>query len=234
MSDSIIRCENLSKTYVLGGEEVHALADVSIGLNRGDYAAVMGPSGSGKSTFMNIVGCLDTPDSGQLWIDNEEVSELSKNDLAGVRNKQIGFVFQQFNLLGRTSAMDNVALPLLYGGVTRHERRDRAQEALMRVGLKDRMDHHPTQLSGGQQQRVAIARALVNEPAILLADEPTGALDQHTGEEIMEIFDELNDAGLTILLVTHEYNIATHAQQMIRFLDGEITGVENLEEIKAA
>ena len=225
----IIRCEHLSRTYSLGDEEVHALDDVSIKLGSGNYAAVMGPSGSGKSTFMNIIGCLDTPDSGKLWLDGEEVSEMSKNELAGIRNKKIGFVFQQFNLLGRTSALDNVALPLLYGGVKRHERRERAFAALERVGLKERVGHHPTQLSGGQQQRVAIARALVNEPAILLADEPTGALDTHTGEEIMDIFDELNQAGLTIVLVTHEYLIAAHAHQMIRFLDGKITGIEELK-----
>ncbi|MCY4128931.1 MAG: ABC transporter ATP-binding protein [Gammaproteobacteria bacterium] len=225
----MITCESLSKTYVLGDEEVHALDEVSIKLARGDYAAVMGPSGSGKSTFMNIVGCLDTPDTGNLWLDGEEVSRMSRNELAGVRNKKIGFVFQQFNLLGRTSALDNVALPLLYGGIKRHDRRERAYAALERVGLKDRVGHHPTQLSGGQQQRVAIARALVNEPSILLADEPTGALDTHTGEEIMDIFDELNQSGLTIVLVTHEYLIAAHAHQMIRFLDGKITGVEQLK-----
>ncbi|MCE2406408.1 MAG: ABC transporter ATP-binding protein [Pseudomonadales bacterium] len=229
MVNEIIRCETLSKTYVLGDEEVHALDEVTISLARGDYAAVMGPSGSGKSTFMNIVGCLDTPDTGKLWIDDEEVSRMSRNELAGIRNKKIGFVFQQFNLLGRTSALDNVALPLLYGGVNRHDRRERAYAALERVGLKDRVGHHPTQLSGGQQQRVAIARALVNEPAILLADEPTGALDTHTGEEIMDIFDDLNQSGLTIVLVTHEYLIAAHALQMIRFLDGKITGVEQLK-----
>ena len=229
MKNEIITCESLSKTYVLGDEEVHALDEVSIKLARGDYAAVMGPSGSGKSTFMNIVGCLDTPDTGNLWLDGEEVSRMSRNELAGVRNKKIGFVFQQFNLLGRTSALDNVALPLLYGGVKRHDRRERAYAALERVGLKDRVGHHPTQLSGGQQQRVAIARALVNEPSILLADEPTGALDTHTGEEIMDIFDELNQSGLTIVLVTHEYLIAAHAHQMIRFLDGKITGVEQLK-----
>lgn len=229
MKNEIITCESLSKTYVLGDEEVHALDEVSISLARGDYAAVMGPSGSGKSTFMNIVGCLDTPDTGNLWLDGEEVSRMSRNELAGVRNKKIGFVFQQFNLLGRTSALDNVALPLLYGGVKRHDRRERAYAALERVGLKDRVGHHPTQLSGGQQQRVAIARALVNEPSILLADEPTGALDTHTGEEIMDIFDELNQSGLTIVLVTHEYLIAAHAHQMIRFLDGKITGVEQLK-----
>lgn len=227
--NEIIACEDLSKTYVLGEEEVHALDEVSITLARGDYAAVMGPSGSGKSTFMNIVGCLDTPDSGNLWLDGEEVSQMSKNELAGIRNKKIGFVFQQFNLLGRTSALDNVALPLLYAGVKRHDRRERAYAALERVGLKDRVGHHPTQLSGGQQQRVAIARALVNEPSILLADEPTGALDTHTGEEIMDIFDDLNQSGLTIVLVTHEYLIAAHAHQMIRFLDGKITGVEQLK-----
>lgn len=229
MKNEIISCESLSKTYVLGDEEVHALDEVSITLSRGDYAAVMGPSGSGKSTFMNIVGCLDTPDTGNLWLDGEEVSRMSRNELAGVRNKKIGFVFQQFNLLGRTSALDNVALPLLYGGIKRHDRRERAYAALERVGLKDRVGHHPTQLSGGQQQRVAIARALVNEPSILLADEPTGALDTHTGEEIMDIFDELNQSGLTIVLVTHEYLIAAHAHQMIRFLDGKITGVEQLK-----
>ena len=228
MANAIIRCENLSKTYVLGDEEVHALNGISISIEQGEYAAVMGPSGSGKSTFMNIIGCLDTPDNGKLWLDGEEVSQLSLNELARIRNKQIGFVFQQFNLLGRTSALDNVALPLLYAGVKRHERRERAFATLERVGLKDRVDHHPTQLSGGQQQRVAIARALVNEPAILLADEPTGALDTHTGEEIMHIFDDLNASGLTILLVTHEYIVATHSRQMVRFLDGEITGIELL------
>ena len=227
MSD-IIRCENLNKTYVLGDEEVHALNNVNVSLKAGDYSAVMGPSGSGKSTFMNIVGCLDTPDSGKVWLDGEEVSEMDRNELAGVRNKKIGFVFQQFNLLGRTSALDNVALPLLYAGVKRHERRERAFAALERVGLRDRVGHHPTQLSGGQQQRVAIARALVNEPTILLADEPTGALDTHTGEEIMDIFDELNRSGLTIVLVTHEYVVAVHANEMIRFLDGEITSTEVL------
>ena len=230
----IIQCDHLSKTYFLGDEEVHALDDVSIKLGRGDYAAVMGPSGSGKSTFMNIVGCLDTPDTGNLWLDGEEVSQMSRNELAGIRNKKIGFVFQQFNLLGRTSALDNVALPLLYAGEKRHDRRERAYAALERVGLKDRVGHHPTQLSGGQQQRVAIARALVNEPAILLADEPTGALDTHTGEEIMDIFDDLNQSGLTIVLVTHEYLIAAHAHQMIRFLDGKITGVEQLKAAEAA
>ena len=230
----IIQCDHLSKTYFLGDEEVHALDDVSIKLGRGDYAAVMGPSGSGKSTFMNIVGCLDTPDTGNLWLDGEEVSQMSRNELAGIRNKKIGFVFQQFNLLGRTSALDNVALPLLYAGMKRHDRRERAYAALERVGLKDRVGHHPTQLSGGQQQRVAIARALVNEPAILLADEPTGALDTHTGEEIMDIFDDLNQSGLTIVLVTHEYLIAAHAHQMIRFLDGKITGVEQLKAAEAA
>lgn len=230
----IIQCDHLSKTYYLGDEEVHALDDVSIKLGRGDYAAVMGPSGSGKSTFMNIVGCLDTPDTGNLWLDGEEVSQMSRSELAGIRNKKIGFVFQQFNLLGRTSALDNVALPLLYAGMKRHDRRERAYAALERVGLKDRVGHHPTQLSGGQQQRVAIARALVNEPAILLADEPTGALDTHTGEEIMDIFDDLNQSGLTIVLVTHEYLIAAHAHQMIRFLDGKITGVEQLKAAEAA
>lgn len=229
MSD-IIKCRDLCKTYVLGGEEVHALLNVTVALEHGDYAALMGPSGSGKSTFMNIIGCLDKPDSGWLWLNDELVSALNRDELATVRNKQIGFVFQQFNLLGRTSALDNVALPLLYAGMDRHERRERAFAALERVGLKDRVGHHPTQLSGGQQQRVAIARALVNEPNLLLADEPTGALDTHTGEEIMDLFDSLHDAGLTILLVTHEYNIAVHAKRMLRFLDGEITSDDVVDE----
>lgn len=228
MDSPILRCFNLSKTYVLGGEEVHALLDVSVDIQRGDYVAVMGPSGSGKSTFMNIIGCLDTADKGTLWLNDELISELNRNEMATVRNKQIGFVFQQFNLLARTSALDNVALPLLYAGVDRHERRERAYEVLERVGLQDRVHHHPTQLSGGQQQRVAIARGLVNDPNILLADEPTGALDTHTGEEIMDLFNDLHAGGLTIILVTHEYNIAAHAHRMLRFLDGEITSDEEV------
>ena len=233
MANSMIRAEGLSKTYVLGDEEVHALQKVSVDIDQGDYVAVMGPSGSGKSTFMNIVGCLDTPDSGELWLGDRLVSLLEKDDLAEVRNKQIGFVFQQFHLLGRTSALENVALPLIYAGIKRNQRRELAREALERVGLGDRMGHHPTQLSGGQQQRVAVARALVNEPQVLLADEPTGALDTHTGEEIMSLFQSLHDSGLTILLVTHEYEIAAHARRVLRFRDGLLTNDE-IQETKAA
>ena len=233
MADSMIRASGLSKTYILGDESVHALQDVSVEIERGDYVAVMGPSGSGKSTFMNVVGCLDTPDKGDLWLHDDLVSSLSKDYLADVRNQQIGFVFQQFHLLGRTSAIDNVGLPLIYAGLKRHERRERAIAALERVGLADRMGHHPTQLSGGQQQRVAVARALVNEPQILLADEPTGALDTHTGEEIMNLFSDLHASGLTILLVTHEYEIASHARRVLRFRDGQLIGDE-LQERKAA
>ena len=240
MAEDIIRCVGLTRTYVLGSEEVHALQNVSLTIAKGDYVAVMGPSGSGKSTFMNIVGCLDTPDAGNLWLNGELVSSYGTGkrkqhlaQLAEIRNKEVGFVFQQFNLLGRTTALDNVALPLLYAGYRRKERRALAQAALERVGLADRLRHHPTQLSGGQQQRVAVARALVNSPTILLADEPTGALDTHTGEEIMALFDELHESGLTILLVTHEFEIAIQARRVLRFRDGQLIGDELTKDMAA-
>ncbi len=215
-------CEDLDKDYVVGNETVCALDDVSVRVERGEFLSVMGPSGSGKSTFMNMVGCLDTPTRGRIVVDGETVSELSRDALAEVRNRKIGFVFQQFHLLGRTSALDNVELPLLYAGVPRGERGPRAEAALERVGLGDRMGHVPAQLSGGQQQRVAIARALVNAPVVLLADEPTGALDTATGVEIMELFQELNEAGITVLVVTHEPEVAGYARRVLRFRDGKV------------
>ena len=207
----------------MGTETVRALDGVTVSIDRGEFVSVMGPSGSGKSTFMNLIGCLDRPTSGSIELDDESVSDLTSEDLAGVRNRKIGFVFQQFNLLGRTSALDNVALPLLYAGVDRLERASRAGEALERVGLGDRIRHLPSQLSGGQQQRVAIARALVNSPAMLLADEPTGALDTATGQEIMTLFQTLNEAGLTVIVVTHEAEVANYARRILRFRDGVIT-----------
>ncbi len=222
----MLACENLHKDYVIGNEIVCALDGISVRIERGEFVSVMGPSGSGKSTFMNMVGCLDTPTGGRIVIDGEPVSEMSRDALAEVRNRKIGFVFQQFNLLGRTTALDNVALPLLYAGVARPERRARAAAALDRVGLADRMGHVPAQLSGGQQQRVAIARALVNAPVVLLADEPTGALDSATGVEIMELFQELNEAGITVLVVTHEAEVAAYARRVLRFRDGHVVADE--------
>ena len=223
----MLTCEDLHKDYLVGNEIVCALDDVSVRVERGEFLSVMGPSGSGKSTFMNMVGCLDTPTRGRIVVDGETVSELSRDALAEVRNRKIGFVFQQFHLLGRTSALDNVELPLLYAGVPRAERTGRAREALERVGLADRMGHVPAQLSGGQQQRVAIARALVNAPVVLLADEPTGALDSATGVEIMELFQELNEAGITVLVVTHEPEVAGYARRVLRFRDGKVIADEH-------
>jgi putative ABC transport system ATP-binding protein len=217
----MIRAENLVKTYLLGGQEVHALDDVSMTVEEGEMVAIRGPSGSGKSTMMNIMGCLDRPDSGRYFLAGEDVSGMNKNSLAEVRNRRIGFIFQNFNLLPRMSALENVELPLHYAG--RHDAAHAAKEALKIVGLGDRSHHEPNQLSGGQRQRVAIARALVTNPAILLADEPTGALDSKTGEEILALFKALNAQGRTILVVTHDAQVAAHCQREIYLHDGKIT-----------
>jgi putative ABC transport system ATP-binding protein len=222
VNDVIIRTEGLTKDYVLGAETVHAVRSVDLEIRVGEFVAIMGPSGSGKSTFMNMVGCLDTPTAGDYWLNGQRVSELSDDELARVRNKEIGFVFQTFNLLPRATALHNVELPLIYAGVGAKERKRRAREKLELVGLSDRMDHRPPEMSGGQRQRVAVARALVNDPALLLADEPTGNLDSVTGEEIMDQLAELNAEGQTILLVTHENNIAEYAKRQVHLLDGNI------------
>ena len=218
----IIRTEDLKKHYHLGAETVRACDGVDLLIQQGEFVAIMGPSGSGKSTFMNMVGCLDTPTEGRYWLNGTLVSELSEDELARVRNKEIGFVFQTFNLLPRATALHNVELPLIYGGVPGKERRRRAAEKLELVGLGDRMDHKPPEMSGGQRQRVAVARALVNEPALLLADEPTGNLDSVTSEDIMRQFEELNKQGQTIVLVTHEHDIAEHAKRQVHLKDGLI------------
>jgi len=218
----LIDVKDLVKVYPMGGEEVHALRAVSLGIERGEYVAIMGPSGSGKSTLMNLIGCLDTPTSGTYFLNNREVSKMDDNELAAIRNIEIGFVFQTFNLLARTTALQNVELPLIYAGVPRAERHRRAQKAIDLVGLTDRMHHRPNELSGGQRQRVAIARALVNEPSLLLADEPTGNLDSRTGEEIMALFHTLNEAGNTIVLITHEDDIARCARRVVHLRDGKI------------
>jgi putative ABC transport system ATP-binding protein len=218
----IIRTHGLVKRYDTGGETVHALRGVSVDIAEGEFVAIMGASGSGKSTFMNMIGCLDTPTEGDLWLDGDNVAQLGADALAAVRNRALGFVFQQFNLLARTSALENVAVPLIYAGLPRAERLTKAQAALERVGLGNRLDHTPNQLSGGQQQRVAIARAIVNSPKLLLADEPTGALDTKTSEDIMALFQELNRQGITIVLVTHEPDIANYAGRRILFRDGRI------------
>jgi len=222
MSPPLIQSRALKRTYHLGGGDVHALAGVDCEIDAGEYVAIMGPSGSGKSTFMNMIGALDRPSSGELIIAGEALSRKTPDELADFRNRQVGFVFQQFNLLPRTTALDNVALPLLYRGLSRKERHERAAECLKLVGLGERMDHHPSQLSGGQQQRVAIARALAGEPSILLADEPTGALDSQTTVEVMGILDSLNTQGITIILVTHEDEVGAHAKRRIWFRDGQI------------
>jgi putative ABC transport system ATP-binding protein len=221
-ASEVILVEDVHKYYDLGETRVHALRGVSLRIERGEFVAVMGASGSGKSTFMNILGCLDKPASGRYLLEGTEVSQLDKKELAAIRNRKIGFVFQGFNLLSRTTALENVELPTLYAQVSRQEGQKRANEALQLVGLADRTQHFPSQLSGGQQQRVAIARALVNQPAILLADEPTGNLDSRTSVEIMSIFQKLNDDGLTIVLVTHEADVAQFAKRMIQFRDGRI------------
>jgi putative ABC transport system ATP-binding protein len=216
----VIRTVNLAKVYRMGTEEVHALRDISITIKKGEYVALMGPSGSGKSTLMNMLGCLDTPSSGQYFLSEQDVSQMNDNQLAEVRNKEIGFVFQTFNLLPRSTALDNVCLPLIYAGKAKKERVLRGQQVLEQVGLGDRMSHRPNELSGGQRQRVAVARALVNHPAMLLADEPTGNLDSKTSIEIMGLFEEIHRNGNTIVVVTHEEEIAQHAHRIIRLKDG--------------
>ena len=219
----VISVRNLIKTYIVGEVEVRALRGVSLDVNPGEFVAITGPSGSGKSTLMHIIGCLDRPTSGQYVLDGQDVSRMSKDQLAEVRNRKIGFVFQGFNLLSRTTALDNVELPLLYrGGIRTAERHRRALDALNAVGLGQRSDHHPNQLSGGQQQRVAIARALINDPKLMLADEPTGNLDTKTSEEVMAVFQKLNDEGKTVVLITHEHDIAEYAKRVVVFRDGRI------------
>ncbi len=222
----MIELRRIEKLYFMGEEEVHALHGVDLGIARNEYVAIMGPSGSGKSTLMNIIGCLDTPSSGTYHLNGTDVSDMDANELAEVRNQQIGFVFQTFNLLPRATALSNVELPLIYAGLSRRVRRQRAEEAMDRVGLSDRMRHRPAELSGGQRQRVAIARALINKPSILLADEPTGNLDSRTGEEIMGLFAALHQEGNTVILVTHEADIAAHARRVVRLLDGRIAADE--------
>src|SRR6516225_1373688 len=227
----VIRTANLWKTYQMGTNQVHALRDVSFEICRNEYVSIMGPSGSGKSTLMNLIGCLDTPTDGQYWLNGKLVSEMKDDELAHIRNKEIGFVFQTFNLLARATALHNVELPLIYSGVHSRERIERAKTALQMVELSDRMDHKPNELSGGQRQRVAIARALVNNPSIILADEPTGNLDSQTGIEIMKLFDKLHSEGNTIILVTHERDIAEYAHRIISIRDGKIASDERMKDL---
>ncbi|WP_235887892.1 ABC transporter ATP-binding protein [Neobacillus paridis] len=222
MGTPIIQIKNMMKTYKLGGETVHALNNVSLEIKKGEFLAIIGPSGSGKSTLMNMLGCLDRPDQGSYFLDGKDIEEMDDNQLALIRNQKIGFIFQNFNLLTKLSALENVELPLIYSGVSAGERRLRALDSLMKVGLKDRAGHMPSQLSGGQQQRVAIARALVGQPSILLADEPTGALDSKTSREILELMQELNELGHTIILITHDLAIAKQAKRMVSIQDGRL------------
>ena len=224
MSTSIIEASELRKTYQVGEVQVHALDGLDVRIEKGAYIALMGPSGSGKSTLMNVLGCLDTPTSGEYVLNGNDVSSLSDDELAEIRNKEIGFVFQTFNLLPRYTALENVALPMIYAGVPKVERLQRAERVLKKVGLGDRMDHRPNELSGGQRQRVAVARALVMNPSIILADEPTGNLDSVTSDGIMELFSEINKDGNTVIVVTHEEDIAAHAERVIRLKDGKISG----------
>ena len=220
MTDALIRLSDITKVYQMGTQQVHALAGVSLEIQRGEYVAVMGPSGSGKSTMMNVLGCLDTPTSGTYELNGQDVSQMTEAELAAVRNREIGFVFQTFNLLPRVTCLQNVGLPLVYAGTSKADRRDRAAEALTAVGLGDRMDHKPNELSGGQRQRVAVARALVNRPSLILADEPTGNLDSATSRDIMQLFEDLYRQGNTLLVVTHEDDIAAHARRIVRLRDG--------------
>lgn len=227
----VIRTENLAKIYQMGNQLVHALRDVSLTIHRNEYVALMGPSGSGKSTLMNMLGCLDTPTSGKYILNSKDVSRMHDDELAGIRNKEIGFIFQTFNLLPRATALDNVSLPLIYAGIASEKRKQRGTEVLEQVGLGDRMDHRPNELSGGQRQRVAVARALVNNPSIILADEPTGNLDSKTSIEIMGLFEEIHEAGNTVILVTHEEDIALHAHRIIRLMDGLVSSDEINENV---
>jgi putative ABC transport system ATP-binding protein len=233
MGKPLIETSKVSKVYRMGDVEVHALREVSLTISEGESVAVMGPSGSGKSTLMNILGCLDRPSSGGYWLVGEEVSQLDRNALARLRNRTLGFVFQSFNLLSRTSALENVELPLLYAGVSARERHARAREALARVGLGERMHHHPNQMSGGQQQRVAVARALVTRPHLIVADEPTGNLDSRTSIEIMALFQELGRSGITLLLVTHESDIARYASRVVVMRDGRVQTDERQTPLQA-
>jgi len=232
--DALIRTEDLWKTYEMGSTAVHALQGVSFAIQRNEYVAIMGPSGSGKSTLMNLIGCLDTPTKGEYWLNGRLVSKMDDDELAHIRNKEIGFVFQTFNLLARATALHNVELPLIYSGVSAKERTERATESLHMVELSDRMHHKPNELSGGQRQRVAIARALVNRPSIILADEPTGNLDSQTGVEIMKLFERLYAEGNTIILVTHERDIAEYAHRVISIRDGKIASDERVKNRAAA
>ncbi len=228
-NEILIQIEDLWKTYQMGAEEIHALRGVSFVIHKGSYVAIMGPSGSGKSTMMNLIGCLDTPSKGKYFLNTRLVSDMDDDELAHIRNKEIGFVFQTFNLLPRASALHNVELPLIYNGTPAHERKERAIKALQAVELGERVYHRPNELSGGQRQRVAIARALVNDPSLILADEPTGNLDSATSSEIMAIFDVLHKNGNTIILVTHESDIAAHAHRVIRLFDGKIASDETIK-----
>jgi putative ABC transport system ATP-binding protein len=230
----VIQIQDLTKTYIMGQTEVRALAGIDLNINTNEYVALMGPSGSGKSTLMNLLGCLDTPTDGHYELDGKDVSKMEDNELAQIRNEKIGFVFQTFNLLPRQTTLENVALPLVYAGVSRSVREARAREVLESVGLGDRTDHRPNELSGGQRQRVAIVRALVNNPAIILADEPTGNLDTKTSIEIMEIFEEIHNNGNTVILVTHEPDIAEHAHRIVRLRDGIVESDVRNEEIRRA
>jgi putative ABC transport system ATP-binding protein len=219
---SLLELKGIGKRYIIGTEQINALHNIDLQIGKGEYVALMGPSGSGKSTLMNIIGCLDTPDSGQYLLNGKQVSGMTENELAEIRNHEIGFIFQTFNLVPRSNALDNVALPLVYAGLKKEERQQRARQALEKVGLGNRITHRPNELSGGQRQRVAVARALVNNPSIILADEPTGNLDSKTSEEIMKLFDEIHQAGNTIIVVTHEEEIAQHALRIVRIKDGMI------------